>query len=84
MMALSIIAESDLISALPRRFVAMHAKRFGVVAVRAPLKLPRFRMRAIATKAAMMDAGLAWLFDALRKSVRPDDAYKNPRKRKRP
>ena len=31
MFALAVIAETDLISALPRRFVAMHAARFGVV-----------------------------------------------------
>jgi DNA-binding transcriptional LysR family regulator len=63
MMALALIAETDLISALPRRFVATQAARFGVVAADAPLPLRYFQMRAVAPKAAMMDAGLAWLFD---------------------
>jgi len=65
MFALAVIAETDLISALPRRFVAMHAQRFGVVALEAPLPLTRFRLHAIAPKAAMMDMGLSWLFDVL-------------------
>ena len=39
MFALAVVAETDLISALPRRFAAMHAPRFGVVTVEAPLPL---------------------------------------------
>jgi DNA-binding transcriptional LysR family regulator len=62
MLALSVIAETDLISALPRRFVAMHAARFGVQSLDAPLPLPAFRLNAVTQKAAMMDAGVAWLF----------------------
>lgn len=65
MFALAVIAETDLISALPRRFVAMHAARFGVVALEPSLPLPGFRLNAVAPKVAMMDAGLAWLFDLL-------------------
>jgi DNA-binding transcriptional LysR family regulator len=65
MFALAVVAETDLISALPRQFAAMHAPRFGVVTVEAPLPLGRFRLNAIAPKAAMMDAGLAWFFSVL-------------------
>jgi DNA-binding transcriptional LysR family regulator len=65
MMALAVVAETDLIAALPRRLVARHAACFGVVGVEAPLPLPRSEIRAITTKAAMMDAGVAWLFDTL-------------------
>jgi len=65
MFALAVVAETDLISALPRRFVAMHAARFAVVAMDAPLQLTRFRLNAIVPKVAMMDAGLAWLFGVL-------------------
>jgi len=65
MFALAVIAETDLISALPRRFVAMHAARFGVVGLEAPLSLGRFRLNAAVPKVAMMDMGLAWLFDVL-------------------
>jgi DNA-binding transcriptional LysR family regulator len=65
MLALAVIGGTDLVAALPRRLVAMHAARFGVTGVEAPLPLRRFQIRAIAPKVAMMDAGLAWLFDLL-------------------
>jgi DNA-binding transcriptional LysR family regulator len=69
MLALALIAQTDLIAALPRRFVAMHAARFGVTSSEAPLPLSPFRIRAIAPRVAMMDAGLAWLFDVLAKAA---------------
>jgi DNA-binding transcriptional LysR family regulator len=68
-MALAIISETDVIAALPRQLVAMHAARFGVVSTQAPLPLPLFQIRAIAPKVAMMDAGLAWLFETMRAAV---------------
>ena len=72
MMALATIAETDLVAALPRRFVTMHAARFGVVSTEAPLRLPGFRLRAIAPRVALMDAGLAWLFRTLRDTVQAE------------
>ena len=65
MFALAMISETDLICALPRRFFALHGARFGVVAVEPPLPLGRFGLNAVAPKVAMMDVGLAWLFDLL-------------------
>jgi len=65
MFALALLAESDLICAVPRRFAAAHAARFGVVAIEAPLPLGQFRMNIVAPKVAMMDAGLAWLVGLL-------------------
>jgi DNA-binding transcriptional LysR family regulator len=65
MFALAVVAETDLICVLPRRFVAMHATRFGIVGLEAPLALPDFRLHAVAPKVAMMDAGVAWLFRRL-------------------
>lgn len=59
--ALSVLAETELISALPRRFLEVHGARFDVAAVKAPLQLPRFSINMIVPKVAMMDAGLAWL-----------------------
>ncbi len=70
MMALALIAETDLIGALPRKLVAMHAQRFGLTSVEAPLPPMQYRIRAIAPKVALMDAGLAWLFDVLGQSGR--------------
>jgi DNA-binding transcriptional LysR family regulator len=74
MMALATVAETDLITALPRRFAAMYTARFGVVSTETPVRLPRSLIRGIAPKVAMMDAGLAWLFDAMRKAVPVDRA----------
>jgi DNA-binding transcriptional LysR family regulator len=70
MFALAVIADTDLISALPRRFAAMHAPRFGIETVEAPLSLGSFRLNAVAPNAAMTDMGLAWLFNALGKAER--------------
>jgi len=64
-MALAAVADSDLVAALPRRFVAMHGPRSGVVAVEPPLPLPEFRLNAVVPKAALMDDGVAWLLDRL-------------------
>lgn len=65
MFALAVIGETDLLCALPRRFAGLHAARFNVVSLDAPLPLGSFRLNAVAPEAAMMDAGLTWLFDTL-------------------
>lgn len=65
MFALAMIADSDLICALPRHFAAMHAERFGVLSREAPLPLRLFRLNAVTPGAAMADTGLAWLFGVL-------------------
>jgi DNA-binding transcriptional LysR family regulator len=65
MYALSMIAESDLIGALPGEFVRLYRARFGVVATKPPLKLTGFRIRAVTPQVALRDAGLAWLFNRL-------------------
>ncbi|MBZ9660984.1 LysR family transcriptional regulator [Mesorhizobium sp. ESP-6-4] len=65
MFALSVLAETDFVSALPRRFVARHARRFGVIAVDPPVTLPPFQITAVVPKVAMMDAGIAWLVGQL-------------------
>ena len=68
MFALAVVAESDFIAALPARFVDMFAPRFKVAALPPPLPMQRFRLNAVAPKAAMLDAGVAWLFDLLGRS----------------
>ena len=79
MMALAVIAETELIAALPRHLFAVHAARFDLTRTEAPLALRCDPIRAIATKAAMMDAGVAWLFNMLQ-SMQPV----GPRLRGRP
>jgi DNA-binding transcriptional LysR family regulator len=76
MFGLAVLAETDLISAYPRRFIAMHASRFGVVAVDAPILLGHFKMNSIVPKVAMMDAGLAWLVGLLKRTGQ--SALSNP------
>lgn len=66
MMALSALAETDLLAALPRHLVANRAKQFGLMTVDLQILRRRDPVRAIATKAAVMDAGIAWMFDLLK------------------
>jgi DNA-binding transcriptional LysR family regulator len=61
MFALATIAATDLIAALPRRFVMMHGQRFGVVVRECPIKLPGFAIALVAPKAALADEGFSWL-----------------------
>jgi DNA-binding transcriptional LysR family regulator len=81
--ALSVLAETEMISALPRRFLEIYGARFNVVAVKAPLPLPRFSINIVLPKVAMMDAGLAWLVQLVGQ-VRPGNAGSSvPRSGKR-
>jgi DNA-binding transcriptional LysR family regulator len=60
-MALMHLANSDLLSVLPRRLVADHAKSLGLMAAELPFKRQSDPIHAVVTRAAMMDAGIAWL-----------------------
>lgn len=60
--ALALLAETDLVAAMPGRLVALHGARLGVAAVAAPLPLQHFPIRAVVPRAGLADAGLAWLF----------------------
>lgn len=83
MLAAEIVAETDLLSALPRRFVAMHAARFGIMGLDAPVPLPGSPVNAVASKAALMDTGLAWLFDLLAGSGQAEPVRRSPTPRHR-
>ncbi len=65
MLAFALIAESDLIAALPKSLLAMHGVRFGLIGTPLPFPTRRFQIRAIVPKVAMMDAGVEWLFGLL-------------------
>ena len=69
-LALAVVAETDLLASLPRRLVTMHAARFGVVASKLPVPHPKSLVRAVATRAAMMDAGISWMVDTLERVSR--------------
>lgn len=62
---LTVLADGDLVAALPRSLVRAHGARFGVAPIEPPLPLGTTRVRAVATRAAMTDAGVAWLMDLL-------------------
>jgi DNA-binding transcriptional LysR family regulator len=64
-MALEYVAHSDLLAALPRRLVRRHATRFGLTAAELPFKRKADPIQAVTTKAAMLDAGVAWLVGTL-------------------
>lgn len=81
MLALPLIAGSDLVAALPQRFVAMHGPRFGVTGVALPLRLERSPIRAVASKAALADAGVAWLFARLAELERSERSWTDPPER---
>lgn len=65
MMALALIAESDLVAALPRRLVALQGKRLGLSSVALPVKRAPDAIRVVVSKAGLQDAGVAWLFERI-------------------
>jgi len=65
MVAMAILSETDLIAALPRRLAEHHRQRFGLVMVEPPLGLDTYPIICMAPKAALADAGVAWLFDRI-------------------
>lgn len=66
MFALAVVADSDLVCAVPRRFAELHAARFGLKAIEPPLPLGRFNMNLVVPEVAMMDSGVAWFAGLLR------------------
>ena len=69
MLALALLAETDLLAALPRGLLAMHGAHFGLIGTPAPFPMRQFQWRAIAPKVAMMDAGVEWLYGLLGRVV---------------
>jgi DNA-binding transcriptional LysR family regulator len=67
--ALAMVAESDLVAALPRHFVAKHASRYEVVSVEPPISLLSSPIVAVAPQVATRDGGLAWLMEELVKAA---------------
>jgi DNA-binding transcriptional LysR family regulator len=61
MWALSVLAETDLLGAAPRRLLVRHARRAGLAAVEAPLPLRKDPVGVVAVKAAMADPAMQWL-----------------------
>jgi len=68
--ALAMVAECDLVAALPRHFVAKHAARYEVVTIEPPLPLLSSPIIAVAPQVATRDGGLAWLLAELESAAR--------------
>lgn len=77
MHALAILADTNLVAVLPRRFAEQQCARFGLVFVEAPLPLEVYSVAAIAPKAAMADAGVAWLIGLLRDIASTDSKLRH-------
>lgn len=71
MFALAVLADTDLIAALPRKFVAAHGARFDIATAAPPVTLPAFRLTMVTPKVALNDAGIAWLADVLSSATGP-------------
>jgi DNA-binding transcriptional LysR family regulator len=74
MFALAVLARSDLISALPRRFVDMHGAGFGVASVATPFASPTYAISLVVPRVATMDAGISWLMKTIAAALVPDEA----------
>lgn len=70
MVALAMIAETDLIAAVPRRLISSYAQRFEIVQVEPPIALPRFPIQAIVPQPALMDSGVAWLLETVENAMK--------------
>jgi len=82
MLALAHLADSDLVATLPRHLVMRHAKRFNLIALAIPLPWTPDPVRLVASKAAMADAAIAWLFETLAEcfETRPQSLTRKPRR----
>jgi DNA-binding transcriptional LysR family regulator len=70
MQALAVVAESDLVAAMPRRFAARYAARYRLVIAEPPIPLMNAPVLAIAPQVATMDGGLTWLLGVLERAGR--------------
>jgi DNA-binding transcriptional LysR family regulator len=73
MQALAIVAQSDLVCAMPRRFVTQYAGYYDVVSCEAPFPMVSEPVLAVVPRAATRDAGLAWLLELLVSSAKASD-----------
>ena len=68
MQALAVVAESDLVAAMPRRFAARYAARYRVVVAEPPIPLANAPVLAVAPQVATTDGGLTWLLGVLERA----------------
>jgi DNA-binding transcriptional LysR family regulator len=69
LMALVQLAGSDLVATLPRHLVECHAARFNLVTRPVPLPWTPDPVRLVASRPAMADAGVAWLYETMARCI---------------
>lgn len=74
-LAVSAVAESDLIAAIPESLAREHAERFDLAISTPPFPTGEpSRIRLVAPRAALMDEGIAWLMDLIETLTRLEQA----------
>jgi DNA-binding transcriptional LysR family regulator len=68
MQALMVVADTDLLCALPRQFTEMFENRFGIEHVDPPLDLGIFQVSLVVPKAALNDPGIVWMLQKTRET----------------
>jgi DNA-binding transcriptional LysR family regulator len=74
--AVNVVAEPDLVATMPRLFAARHAPRYRAIVCDPPFPMPSQPISAIAPQAALADAGLAWLMEALERAARASEVQR--------
>jgi DNA-binding transcriptional LysR family regulator len=69
MFAMSMLAETDFVCALPRRLVRQHGGRLGVASAELPVQLAWSRLNMVVPQVALTDAGVAWMMSALEEAA---------------
>jgi DNA-binding transcriptional LysR family regulator len=70
--AMLLAGQTELLAAVPNRLAIAHAARFGLTMAELPLPRTPDTICAIATRAAMMEQGVSWLFGRLHKAFQEE------------
>jgi len=65
-----LLAHTDLVATLPRRFAVAHAERHGLVVREPPLAVPSFQMKVAWHERWQHDAGHRWVRERIAQAVR--------------
>jgi DNA-binding transcriptional LysR family regulator len=65
LLALAVIAETDIVGAIPANLMRLHGRRFGLVSAPVPLPGGVAWIRAVVPRVALADEGIVWLLDSL-------------------
>jgi DNA-binding transcriptional LysR family regulator len=78
--ALAVVAETDMLAMVPRRVLDTYAARFGLAATRPPFDSgSNSTITIVAPRPALADEGLAWLIQRIRHLAGSEPAGRKPR-----